>query len=113
MSLVRPGWRDRLAPFVPLVAAALGWVISDQLGSMLSQARCGLASPLVVGLIGLAGLLSCATGAFVGWRVWRDRDTHGDGGRFIALLGGLLSSLLSIAIILQTVSSFIIPRCFA
>lgn len=113
MTVPQPHQRRTQLPFVPLAAAALAWVVSDQLGSSLSQARCGLASPLTIGLIGLAGLLCCAAGAAVALRVWRVPSAHSGGRRFVALLGGLLSAVLAIAIIFQTVSSFIIPRCFA
>lgn len=105
-------WRDHLLPWSGLLAGFLGWALTDQFGSNFSFDMCQGADPVLMGLVGLAGLAVALAGGFLSWRLWR-RDGETETRRFLALIGALASLLFSISIVFQTVSSFIIPRCLA
>jgi hypothetical protein len=46
------------------------------------------------------------------YRIWTRRRRESETRGFIALVCLLASGLLALAILLQTLASFIIPRCF-
>jgi hypothetical protein len=95
-----------------LAAGATAWFVSQQAGSDLSFAHCHASGALSVLVIGLLALALAGLGAFFSHRVW-DRDAAEDAGKpFIALIGMLTAGLLAIAIVYQTLASFIIPSCF-
>jgi nitric oxide reductase large subunit len=95
-----------------LALASFAWFASQQLGSDLSFSGCGANGPVQTGLIGLAALLLTGAGAWMSWLVWRRRDPNEEGRDFAASTGILVSALLAIAIVYQTVAAFIIPGCF-
>jgi hypothetical protein len=51
-------------------------------------------------------------GGYFSWDIWH-RGKETEGRRFLGLLGTLLTAIASFAIVLQAVSSLIIPRCLA
>jgi hypothetical protein len=105
------GWRHHLLPWAGLICAGLGWALTDQIGSNYAFDMCQHANPLLMGLIGLAGIVVALGGGLLSYRVWR-RDGETDTRRFLGLVAALAGLLFSVAIIFQTISSFIIPRCF-
>lgn len=95
-----------------LAASAFAWFGSQQFGSNHAFAGCPSYSPLEALLLGLLALGLSAGGAFLSWRVWRG-GTIEEPRPFVALVGMMTAGLIAIAIILQTASGLIIPRCFA
>jgi hypothetical protein len=95
-----------------LALASFAWFVSQQWGSDISFSHCAANGALQTGLIGLAALLLTGAGAFMSYLVWRRRDPDEEGRDFAALTGILVSGLLAIAIVYQTVAAFIIPACF-
>jgi hypothetical protein len=108
---------SRLAPFAGWAGGLFGWFLSDQLGSSLVQDDCGRAEPLLMGLIGLGGALIVLAGAIVSLHVWQGSNAAVATARsapraFVAATGLLASGIFLLAILFQTMSSFVIPRCF-
>jgi hypothetical protein len=108
---------SRLAPFAGWAGGLLGWFLSDQLGTSLVQSHCGRADPLLMALIGIAGALVVLAGGLVSLHVWQRSATPLETARsaargFIAGTGLLASGIFLLAILFQTISSFVIPRCF-
>ena len=95
-----------------LALASFAWFASQQIGSDLSFSDCDSNGALLTGLVGLAALIVTAAGAWLSWLVWRRRAPEEEGRDFAALTGILVSALLAIAIVYQTVAAFIIPACF-
>ena len=95
-----------------LFIGATAWFGSQQYGSNLAFAGCPSYSPLAALLIGLLALALAGLGGFLSLGVWRGGSVE-EPRPFIALIGMLTSALLAVAILLQTVAGFIIPRCFA
>ena len=105
-------WRHHLLPWSGVIGGFLGWAFTDQFGSNFSFDMCQNADPVLMGLVGLAGLLVALGGGFFSWRVWRnggETETR----QFLAMVTALSALLFAISIVFQTVSSFIIPRCLA
>lgn len=102
--------RDHLPPWSGMIGAGLGWALSDQLGSNFIFDHCEAAHPLLMLLIGLVGLAIAIVGGLHSLPVWRDEPPSGR--RFVAGTGIGMAALFSVAILLQTVASLIIPRCY-
>lgn len=103
--------RDRLWPWSGLIGAGLGWLLTQQLGSDTSFGNCAVMNPLLALFIGLCGLAITAAGGVLSYLAWR--GGRADGARwFIAAVGVGAACLFAVAILLQTVASFIIPRCY-
>jgi hypothetical protein len=98
-----------LVPWAGMLGAGFGWALSHQVGSDLVQENCKAANPIVMILIGLAGLAIAGFGALMSWRsIGRE-----DGGRkFVACVGVLMAALFSIAIFMQTAATLFLPACF-
>jgi hypothetical protein len=95
-----------------LAIGAFAWFVSQQWGSDISFSSCAANGPLQTGLIGVAALVATGAGAWMSWLVWSRRDPDEEGRDLAALTGILVSGLLAIAIVYQTVAAFIIPACF-
>ena len=108
--------RKRIAqlmlPWSGLLGAVLGWGLAHQIGSNLDVEKCHAMSPLVALLIGLFGLSITTGGGFLSWRLYKRGEAGGGGRHFVSLLGVLVAALFSVALVWQTISSFIIPRCY-
>jgi hypothetical protein len=106
--------RDRLIalwlPWAGMAGAGLAWALSHQIGSDAVFDDCTLGGPLHMGLLGLVALALAAASALGSWRIWK-RDHESEVRRFLGLLGVLFALLLGLAILLQTVASFIVPEC--
>ncbi|WP_340315455.1 hypothetical protein [Rhizorhabdus argentea] len=102
--------RAHLQPWSGMIGAGLGWVLSDQFGSNFTFDHCEAAHPVLMLVVGAIGLAIAVIGAVWSLPVWRDEPPSGR--RFVAALGVGMAALFAVAIILQTVASLIIPRCF-
>ena len=112
MREMRGNWRHHVLPWSGLILGFLGWSLTDQFGSNFSFDRCQEANPVLMGLVGLAGLLVALGGGFLSWPVSKSRKET-EIRQFLALVTALASLFFSVSILFQTISSFIIPRCLA
>jgi hypothetical protein len=101
----------RPQPFIGLLLAALGWIVSHQWGSASVFDDCVSRGGGTVVLASLAGLLITAAGGAYCLLAWRGGT--GDGRSFLALMGFLLAILASFAIGLQIAAGAILPPCAA
>lgn len=108
-------WRrigELALPWSGLLAAALGWVLTHQIGSDLSFGHCEAMTPWMAALLAIFGLALAIGGGFLARRHWK-RGRAGAGARhFISIVSMMAALLLSLAILWQTAALFIIPRCF-
>jgi hypothetical protein len=105
--------KERLLPWSGLLAVLPGWALTHQIGSNTAFDKCAAAGPLPMALLGLAGLAILLAGALLSHRVWKRGDAETQSRRFLGLVGMGLCALFATALVFQTLSSFIIPRCFA
>ena len=102
-------------PWAGWIGGLLGWAVSDQVGTSLAQADCTRADLPVMVAIGVAGAAVAIAGALISLGTWRnagDLDQPGEGSRrFIAGTSVLAAGVFLLAIIFQTISSFVIPQC--
>lgn len=104
---------EHLMPWAGLVLAALAWFGAHQTGSNAAFDRCEATDWAFNATINLIGLALALAGGFFSWKIWRRGAEETEGRRFLGLIGLLLASLLSFALILQLVSGFIVPRCLS
>ena len=105
-----------LRPWAAWIGGIAGWFVTQQLGSQITQLDCQRAGPWAMLLVGAAGTVLALAGAAISWAVWRapgplDQPYAGSR-RFIAGTGELAAGLFLLAIVFQTLSSSIIPRCY-
>jgi hypothetical protein len=103
---------EHLAPWLGLVAGAVGWAATHQIGSDSVLDDCAARGGGFILLVGFVGLVVALAGAWFSWLVWRDENESG-GRRFIGLVGAMLALLAVFAILLQSVAALIIPSCAA
>lgn len=107
----------RLLPWAGWIGGIAGWMFSDQTGSDLAQLDCTRADPLTMALIGLVGAALAIGGGLLSLGVWRTPgrtdQPYAGARRFIAGTGILAAGIFLLAILFQTMSSLIIPRCHA
>ena len=101
-----------LAPWGGSIGAALGWVVSDQTGSMLVFDRCAAGDPATMMAIGLVGLAIVAIGAVPSAMVVRRESGQRSARRFIAWVGLAMAALFAVAIALQIAAGLVIPCCY-
>jgi len=104
---------EHLAPWLGLVGAGVGWLVSQQVGSNAVFDDCRVGGGWFVVAVSLAGLAVAVAGGFYSLDVWRQREKETEGRRFLGLLGALLALLAAFAIILQGTAALILPRCVA
>jgi hypothetical protein len=104
-----------LAPWGGWIGGAGGWFLTHQVGSDVALGNCSAAAPLTMAAIGLAGAALVALGGISSYGMWR--RTSADHSRktaaFLGATGMGAAALFFLAIIFQTGSALIIPRCFA
>jgi len=104
-----------LAAWAGWIGGLGGWAVSDQVGTSLAQADCTRADLPVMVAIGVAGAAVVIAGGLISLSVWRtagDPDRPGEGTRrFIAATSVLAAGIFLLAILFQTMSSFVIPQC--
>ena len=104
---------ELLLPWSGWIAAFAGWGLTHQVGSLVAQDKCSDADPLLMLLIGLAGLALAGAGALLSLKLWRRGTKESATRRFLAVTGMMLVALLGAAILWQTIGSVLVPRCFA
>ena len=100
------------------MAGPLAWAFTEGAGYAAVKPVCAGGSPIVLGLIALAGFLVSAAGAWLGWRrmaalrpVSTDSgSTDVDRSHFIAVVATGLNVLIAL-LILTTVTSQLWNRC--
>ncbi|HEX8125202.1 MAG TPA: hypothetical protein VF548_06435 [Allosphingosinicella sp.] len=105
--------RERLLPWSGLIAVLLGWALTHQIGSNSNFDKCAATDPLPMALLGLAGLAVLLAGGLLSHRVWSRGEGETQARRFLGLVGTGMCALFAAALVFQTISSFIIPQCFA
>lgn len=107
-----------LAPWAGWILGILGWMITHQTGSDLAQTDCTKADLPVMLAIAAVGAALAILGGLISLRVWRGlsgdlEQPYAGMRRFAAATGGMASVIFLLAIVFQTLSSFIIPQCHA
>ncbi len=105
--------KERLLPWSGLIAVLLGWALTHQIGSNSNFDKCAATEPLPMALLGVAGLLILLAGGLLSHKVWKRGDAETQARRFLAMVGTGMCALFATALVFQTISSFIIPQCFA
>lgn len=95
-----------------MALAALGWAVSQQVGSELLFDDCRHGSPPFFLLIGFGGLALAVAGGLLALPAWR-QDGASRATRFLGALGLLFAAFIAFAILLHSISGFIIPVCAA
>jgi len=95
-----------------MALAALGWAASQQAGSELIFVSCRHGAPGFFLLVGIAGLALALIGGLLALPAWRQEGAS-RGTRFLGALGLLFAAFIAFAILLHTISGFIIPVCAA
>jgi drug/metabolite transporter (DMT)-like permease len=104
---------ELLLPWSGLIAVFLGWALTHQIGSNSNFDKCAATDPLPMAVLGLAGLAILLIGGLLSRKVWKRGEGETSARRFLGLVGTGMCALFATALIFQTISSFIIPQCFA
>lgn len=100
------------APWAGIALGALGLGLAHQLGSDNVFNDCRSASPAVVLIACLAGLVIIAAGAAISWKVWRRHD-EGPARKLIASVSLMIAGLFAFALLLPMIASLVLPACHA
>ena len=104
--------RDGFLPWAALALGTTGYFIAHQIGSDSTFQDCRTASPLIVILGTILGLVIVGLGAAGSWGVYASKD-EAPARKLVAVVGLLACVLYAIGIILPAVASLIIPGCWA
>jgi hypothetical protein len=104
--------RDRFLPWAGLAFGTLGAGLAHQIGSDATFQDCRVGSPLIVIVGTLIGLALVTLGALGSWRVY-GADAETPARRFVALVSLMACAIFALAIILPSIASLVIPRCWA
>jgi len=99
-------------PWAGLVGAFAGWSLTHQIGSNSAFDKCHATAALPMLLLGLLGLGVIAGGGYASFSLSR-REHESGTRRFIALVCTMMACVFGMALLWQTISSLIIPRCYA
>jgi hypothetical protein len=102
----------RLAPWAGWICGIGGWFVAHQFGSDFVQWQCSRAAPAIMILVGIAGAVIVIAGGLISLGQWRRTKVDADARSFIAGTGTLAAGIFLIALVFQTMSTPIIPRCF-
>src|SRR3954452_22033842 len=86
-----------------LIAAAVAWVIDQQLTSNLTYTRCDVVHPVIVLTIGAACAALAAVGFMLSWRASRTADVTSVSS-FTAYMGMLASAYAILVVVAGTVA---------
>jgi len=119
MAVNAPRQRSRFAPWAALVAAMAGEALHQQVLADLLRFRCEWGrGPLGVALAATV-LALMAAGCWVSWRSLprRGADEDADAApiapnrRFIVQLGWMAAALTAVAVLWQTLATWLVPSC--
>jgi hypothetical protein len=99
-------------PWAGLALGTLGFFVQHQLGSDSVFQGCRAASPGVVILGAVVGLVLIAAGAFGSWKVFGARDETA-ARRLVAAVSLMACALYAIGTALPVIATLIIPGCWA
>jgi hypothetical protein len=105
--------KEHLLPWSGFIAVLLGWALTHQIGSNSNFDKCPATDPLPMALLGLSGLAVLLIGGLLSHKVWKRGEGETQARRFLGLVGAGMCALFAVALVFQTISSFIIPQCFA
>ncbi|MBB4125960.1 ferric-dicitrate binding protein FerR (iron transport regulator) [Xanthomonas translucens] len=119
MAVNAPRHRSRFAPWAALLAAMAGEALHQQLLADLLRFRCEWGSGLLGAALAAAVLALMAIGCWVSWRSLPHRAAGDDAGtapiasnrRFIVHLGWMTAALLAVAVLWQTLATWLVPSC--
>lgn len=103
---------ELLLPWAGWIGVLLGWGLTHQIGSNSVFDKCAKMGPLPITLLGLSGLAVIAAGGLLSLKIRRRGNAESPARRNLGLIGLMLSGVFAVAIAWQTISAFIIPRCF-
>jgi hypothetical protein len=106
--------RETLAPWAGLFVGAAAWIAHHQFGSDRVYWSCTGGGPLLTGGLGLACFALAAAAGFISWnaRPSPAPDTEGPTGRtFVSVMSAGCAAIFCFAILLQSLSGFIVPGC--
>jgi len=104
--------RDGFMPWAGLALGTLGYFVQHQLGSDASFQDCRVASPWIVILATIVGLLIIGAGALGSRRIFASRNEP-PARRLVAAVGLMACGLYAIGTILPFIAALVIPRCWA
>lgn len=119
MAVNAPRPRSRIAPWAALLAAMAGEALHHQVLSDLLRFRCEWGSGPLGAALALAVLALMAAGCWVSWRSLPHCAAGDDAGaspiasnrRFIVHLGWMTAALLAVAVLWQTLATWLVPSC--
>jgi hypothetical protein len=94
-----------------------GWFLTQQSGSMFAEFDCTRAGTGPMLAIGMIGATIVIFGGIISANAWRHSPNpdaiEARPLRFVAGTGALAAGIFTLAIVFQTMSALIIPRCHA
>jgi uncharacterized membrane protein YidH (DUF202 family) len=104
--------RDGFRPWAGLALGTTGFFLAHQIGSDATFQDCRVASPLIVIVGTLIGLLVIGLGTLGSWRVYA-AEGETPARTLIAVVGMLACALYVIGVLLPFVAALVIPGCWA
>jgi uncharacterized membrane protein YidH (DUF202 family) len=104
--------RDGFMPWAGLALGTTGFFLTHQIGSDATFQDCRVASPLIVVIGTLVGLLVIGLGALGSWRVYA-AEGETPARTLIAVVGMLACALYVIGVLLPFIAALVIPGCWA
>lgn len=104
--------KELFLPWSGLIGAFAGWALTHQVGSNTNFDRCHSTPLLPMALLGLAGIAVIVTGGWFSWTLYRRGPGESGPRRFISGVAMGAAAIFTMALVWQTLSSFIIPPCF-
>ena len=102
---------DLFMPWAGLVAGVVAAGVTHQFGSEGTFDDCAVISPIPLLLVNVLGILVVVAGALASWRTLReDSETHAR--KVVAFISVGAAGLFALAIVLPTIASLVIPRCY-
>ena len=107
----RGEFTKQFMPWAGLATGILAAGVSHQFGAEGIFDDCAVISPIPILIVNALAIVVVAAGAFWSWPILRqDSETHAR--KVIAFISVGASALFFLAILLPTIASLIIPRCY-
>ena len=112
-------WGGVLALWAGILGPAFAWALQMQAAYLLVQRACQSGRNTLLYIVTVAALLLAAGAGLIAWRKWqaagRGQPDDAAGarprGRFMAVLGLLMSAMFCLVIIAQGLASFVLHPC--